>query len=190
MQNLNQTAQQILDIAEYYTQTRGYNAFSYKDIQHEVGIKTSSIHYYFPTKQDLALIMTARYIERFNTQLNDIAEHNPKGLTQLNALCRIYVDTVKQGKFCLCGMLASDMSALPPPVTNKLNGFFKQLTHWITDAIELGKQQGDIHEAVRAKAAAAQLLATLEGGMLIARAQNKPSHLANLIAEALQQMQA
>lgn len=61
MQQLNDTAHKIFDIAEHYTQTRGFNAFSYKDIQNEVGIKISSIHYYFSTKKNLALSMTERY---------------------------------------------------------------------------------------------------------------------------------
>ena len=52
MKPLNDTAHKILDVAEHFTQSLGFNAFSYKDIQENVGIKTSSIHYYFPTKTD------------------------------------------------------------------------------------------------------------------------------------------
>ena len=73
-------AQKILDVAESFTQTRGFNAFSYKDIQAEVGVKTSSIHYYFPTKQDLAAAMTERYTDRFLQLLNYINEKNSKGV--------------------------------------------------------------------------------------------------------------
>jgi TetR/AcrR family transcriptional repressor of nem operon len=34
---------------------RGYNGFSYRDLSELVGVKTSSIHYYFPAKDDLVL---------------------------------------------------------------------------------------------------------------------------------------
>ena len=44
---------QILDIAEMLIQTQGYNAFSFRHIAKIIGIKTSSIHYYFPTKAEL-----------------------------------------------------------------------------------------------------------------------------------------
>ncbi len=33
--------------------TRGCNGFSYRDLAEHVGVKTSSIHYYFPGKDDL-----------------------------------------------------------------------------------------------------------------------------------------
>ena len=61
MLELNETAHKLLDSAERYTKSQGFNAFSYRDLQNEVGVKTSSIHYHFPTKKDLALSMTARY---------------------------------------------------------------------------------------------------------------------------------
>ena len=60
MQEHNATAGKILDVAEHFMQTRGFNDFSYRDIQNEVGVKTSSIHYYFPTKQDLVIHLIDR----------------------------------------------------------------------------------------------------------------------------------
>src|SRR5699024_11730842 len=44
--------------------TRGTNAFSYKDISKEIGIKTSSIHYYFPTKNDLIVAVLEHVIQK------------------------------------------------------------------------------------------------------------------------------
>jgi len=43
----------ILTVAEGLIQSQGYNTFSYRDIANQVGVKTSSIHYHFPTKADL-----------------------------------------------------------------------------------------------------------------------------------------
>ena len=51
------TQEKILTTAESLIQTMGYNAFSYKDIAQVVGIKTSSIHYYYPAKEDLAAVI-------------------------------------------------------------------------------------------------------------------------------------
>ena len=69
MTELNETAHKLLDAAEFYTQTCGFNAFSYKDLQKDVGVKTSSIHYYFPTKKDLAITMITRFVERYRQHL-------------------------------------------------------------------------------------------------------------------------
>ena len=98
---LNNTAHKVLDVAEFYTQTRGFNAFSYKDIQQDVGVKTSSIHYYFPTKHDLASAMTQRYIERFSEQLTQVDLENEKGIARLTCFKQNLYCSVKTGEVLL-----------------------------------------------------------------------------------------
>src|ERR1700737_5614654 len=51
----NTVREQLLDHAQALLMTRGYNGFSYRDLSALVGVKTSSIHYYFPSKDDLVL---------------------------------------------------------------------------------------------------------------------------------------
>lgn len=189
MQELNSTAQKILDVAEFYTQTRGFNDFSYRDIQNEVGIKTSSIHYYFPTKQDLAISMTERYVEHFRGLLNNITQQQSQGLDQVKTLSQAYVDAVSKGKFCMCGMLASDLLSLPEEANNKLCEFFRLVEEWLAEAITLGKQQNDFKSSINPDSAASHFLASLEGGMLIARSQKRPEYLEAVVREALKQLQ-
>lgn len=190
MANLNDTAHKLLDVAESYTQLRGFNAFSYKDLQEEVGVKTSTIHYYFPSKQDLALSMTERYVERFQQLLHATAQDNASGLQRLQVLGEAYVSIVAEGKFCMCGMMASDMMSLPDVVNSKLRDFFQLTEAWIAEAIQLGIEQEDIGASVNPAKAAPHLLATLEGGMLIARVQQRPESLAAVIEQALVQLES
>jgi TetR/AcrR family transcriptional repressor of nem operon len=188
MQELNETANKVLDAAEHYTQTLGFNAFSYKDIQNEVGIKTSSIHYYFPSKQDLALSMTDRYIERFDQLLASIAQSNTSGLQQLEELSNVYIKVLGEGKFCMCGMLASDLLALPDTVNEKLQQFFRLVEEWISEAMQLGIEQGDLRQSINAENAASHFLAALEGGMLISRTQKDAQYLKTVMSESLTQL--
>jgi TetR/AcrR family transcriptional regulator, transcriptional repressor for nem operon len=46
---------QLLQHARSLLMARGYHGFSYHDLARLVGVKTSSIHYYFPKKEDLVL---------------------------------------------------------------------------------------------------------------------------------------
>lgn len=188
MQEFNDTAHKVLDVAEYYTQTRGFNAFSYKDIQHEVGVKTSSIHYYFPTKQDLAMAMTERYVERFCRALEEITSAHDKGIKQIEVLSRIFIDVLGEGRFCMCGMLASDIVGLPDNVSGKVHEFFQRIEAWLLTAIELAQEQGDVKPDIVAKTAAPHMLAVLEGGMLISRTQKRPNYLETVAQEALAQL--
>ena len=44
----------ILDAAERRMQIGGFGGFSFREIAADVGIKSSSVHYHFPTKENLA----------------------------------------------------------------------------------------------------------------------------------------
>ncbi len=186
---LNNTAHKVLDVAEFYTQTRGFNAFSYKDIQQDVGVKTSSIHYYFPTKHDLASAMTQRYIERFSEQLTQIDLENEKGIARLTALNKIYIAVLKQGKFCLCGMLASDLLSLPQEVNDQLKQFFSLIENWINTSLALSQSQGDFDDNVDLEAAGSLYFAALEGGMLIARAKNDAKYFEIVMREVIERLE-
>ena len=184
-QTLNDTAHKILDVAEFYTQTRGFNAFSYKDIQSDVGIKTSSIHYYFPTKQDLAKTMAARFNERLIEKLTELTQKHASPTNRFKAFNKIHVETVSQDKFCLCGMLASDIDGLPELADKELAAFFSIIENWIADTIKDGQQHNEFNKELAPKLSAQSYLATIEGGMLIARAKKDPKHLKKILEETL-----
>lgn len=185
MSQLNDTANRVLDVAEHFTQTRGFNAFSYKDIQKEVGVKTSSIHYYFPTKQDLAVAMTERFIERLQDSLKALSDQNDTAIDRVKAFNALHVSLVNDGKFCLGGMLASDILGLPELANGKLDRFFNVIEVWLKETIALGQAQGAIQAKVNPEKAAPMYLATLEGGMLIARAKQQPQLLEQILDKAL-----
>ena len=190
MTELNETAHKLLDAAEHYTQTRGFNGFSYKDLQRDVGVKTSSIHYYFPTKQDLAIQMMDRYLERFTATLDQMDIEFNDGYSKLESLAEKYTDIIKNGKFCMCGMLSSEIMALPAEANSKLCTFFDLNTSWIAQAIKDGQLDGTVNKELNPEKAAPHFLATLEGGMLIARAHCNPNYYESILEEAMAHLTA
>ena len=79
MKELSPTAAKIADIAEHFIQSRGYNGFSFRDIQDALGIKTASIHYHFKTKQDLSKITL-----EFNNKKDQYEEKLKKNIKLLS----------------------------------------------------------------------------------------------------------
>ena len=53
----------IMDAAERRMQLGGFGGFSFREIAADVGIKSSSVHYHFPTKEDLAAAVIRRWAE-------------------------------------------------------------------------------------------------------------------------------
>ena len=51
--------------ARLTVQDRGYGGLSFRELAKEVGIKSASIHHYFPTKGELGSALAARYTSDF-----------------------------------------------------------------------------------------------------------------------------
>ena len=63
--------QEILKQAELKVREGGYNNFSFRELANDVGIKSASVHYYFPTKADLGAELAAQYTLGFLDLLGD-----------------------------------------------------------------------------------------------------------------------
>ncbi len=57
--------EELLKVAENKVRKGGYNNFSFREIANEVGIKSASVHYHFPTKADLGAELAHQYTDAF-----------------------------------------------------------------------------------------------------------------------------
>ena len=71
---MNATQTLLLDLGEAAMMQRGFDGFSYADIARDAGIRKASIHYHFPTKQDLGLAVLHRYSQRLLERLAEIRQ--------------------------------------------------------------------------------------------------------------------
>ncbi|MDA0268923.1 MAG: helix-turn-helix domain containing protein, partial [Cyanobacteria bacterium] len=99
----SQTAQQILDVAQILVRQRGYSAFSYADISDRVGIRKASIHYHFPSKDELVRALVMRYRQTFQHQRDRIAQATPDPADQLCQFAALYRADLPTDQLCLCG---------------------------------------------------------------------------------------
>lgn len=159
----------ILDVAERLIRAQGYSGFSFREVAKEVGIKSASVHYHFPTKPDLAAAVAKRYRERFAQALD---EKETQGVARVSAWRALFYTALQRdGLMCLCGILAVEGDTLPADVAGEARAF---LTFGIASLNEACPGQG------------VRILSQLEGAMLIARAAGDPEVFAeatgNLIA--------
>ncbi|BHH85587.1 TetR/AcrR family transcriptional regulator [Desulforhopalus sp. 52FAK] len=184
VKELNPTAHKILDAAQKHVQTAGFNAFSYKDLQQEVGVKTSTMHYYFPTKQDMATALLTRHNDQLMQKLENAKSSHSSGLEKIRFLGEVFVDLASEGKFCIYGMLTSDLLSMSDKGKSALDDFYRFTEGWIVDAINQGKAEGEIEPSLNPEEAAAYYLATLEGGVLIARAKDDKNYMSSIVNQA------
>lgn len=169
MKELSPTADKIADLAESYIQRRGFNGFSFRDIQNELGIKTASIHYHFKTKQDLARTVFQRYLERYKMALSEIEQKYSSAEEKLRALADIFIAVREQDKLCLCGMYASDFYSLSNEVGGELNQFVELNEKWIQSVIEQGVKSDEFISLIDATRFSRLYFVSLEGSMLLSK---------------------
>lgn len=156
------TVERILESAEAQARVGGYNSFSFRRISNDIGIKSSSIHYHFPTKADLATALAKRYRERFVKHLDFINGSKRSLQEKVDSFIDLFRQSVvADQKMCLCGIFAAEIAHLPPPVKNETRLFFEQNLSWLRSLFQ--QYQIDAPASL-----AIQLLASLEGGMLMA----------------------
>src|SRR3954464_13552034 len=134
------TRRELLDLAETLVRTRGYNGFSYRDLADQIGIKTASIHYHFPTKGDLggALIENERELFARNLAQLDAEEKDPR--RRLERFIQLFqATTIGCGnRMCLGAMLAVEQQTLPEAVGRAVRRLFEENEGWLPAVLAKG----------------------------------------------------
>ncbi len=168
MNNIS-TALKIVGVASELIQTHGYHAFSYRDLSERVGIKTSSIHYHFPTKADLAKAVIEHCYHVFLQKL-DVFALETSASKMMQAYANSFAETFRQGgRICPCASLASDLNGLPDEVRVEMSRFVDAHEKWLVSVLQQGIDEGEFREIGNLEQAARNIFYTLEGAMLIAR---------------------
>ena len=188
---INETRSAVLDVAQEFLQTRGYNAFSFRDLAGRVRIKTASIHYYFPTKSDLCRALIARQREQVAAAFAAIDAAGLDAVGKLDRYADLFQGTLAAGnRMCLCGMLASDFATLEPDIVRELRLSFVDHETWLEKVLTTGRLAGLLRFEGTELEEARSLVASLEGAMLLARAYEEPTRLEHAARRLLAKLRA
>jgi TetR/AcrR family transcriptional regulator, transcriptional repressor for nem operon len=162
------TKKRIMTAARLTVQDRGYGGLSFRELAKDVGIKSASIHHYFPTKGKLGSALAVRYTSDFLQYLDGLLA---EGLDQ-KACIRKYTDvfgrTVRNdNRMCLGGIMAAEFKELPEEVRIEVVKFGEANVDWLVKVLSLGRPGRD--DAVKRRALA--IFAAVEGAQLIARSR-------------------
>jgi TetR/AcrR family transcriptional regulator, transcriptional repressor for nem operon len=163
-------AENLLDLAENYVRTVGYNGFSFRDLAEDAGIKSASVHYHFPTKERLAAAVARRYAQRFFAALGPANDPANDPTSQMNVFVDLFRRALRDdGRMCLFCVLGAEYSALPSEVQDQVRRFVSDSTRWLVVVLQRSSATHSLAN-LDADARARTILATLEGAMIVARA--------------------
>jgi TetR/AcrR family transcriptional regulator, transcriptional repressor for nem operon len=183
------TRERILDVAEQFMQTRGYNGFSYADVAREIGIATASLHHHFPTKADLGAAVVDRYAARVYEAAASI---DAAALDPPQALARytdVYAGVLAQDRMCLIGMLAAEYNTLPVPMQQTLRDYIGNNERWLMALLARGRAAGTLLPTGTDREAALLLIGALEGTMLMSRLRGDKASFAASVQQLLAHLQ-
>ncbi|MEA5462563.1 TetR/AcrR family transcriptional regulator [Leptothoe sp. PORK10 BA2] len=165
----NNTAERILNVAQDMVRNRGYSAFSYADISKQVGIRKASIHYHFPSKDELVQELVKRYREGMVRACDRIAQSNLSLDQQIIQFANLYRDGLENEQICLCAMLAADFAVLPQAIHDEIQVFFRETEAWLANLLQQGCDAHIWHCQPSVEQEAKGLIAMLQGAQLLAR---------------------
>ena len=161
--------QALLKAAESKVRQGGYSNFSFRELATDVGIKSASVHYHFPTKADLGAELARQYTDNFLDALGDPETLVSEGKNPIDTYAGLFQQALIQDeKMCLCGLLGAETDCLPEKVKAETKLFFERNLAWLEVAHGLYKKVSK-EEAQRM---AIKTVSLLEGAMMISKAIN------------------
>ena len=145
----------IMDAAERRMQQGGFGGFSFREIAADVGIKSSSVHYHFPTKEDLAAAVIRRWAEYPSELVDKELEKDPNPIRVWTKAFR--GTAFSKARMCPCTVLGAASQDLPEPVAKEVKGFFKMC-------------QSKLIAEVLSPSKAAEVLSIITGALVVANA--------------------
>jgi TetR/AcrR family transcriptional repressor of nem operon len=150
----------IMNSAERRIRIGGFHGFSFREIASDVGVKSSSVHYHFPTKEKLAAAVIHRYTEQV-AELID--EGSANGADPITVWTRAFRSTVRsKDHMCPAAVLGAGAMDLPPEVAVEVKAFFNMCLDKLVAAGLL-------------KSAATEFLSTITGALVLANALGDPA---------------
>jgi TetR/AcrR family transcriptional regulator, transcriptional repressor for nem operon len=157
---MTEMATAIMDAAELRIRHGGFSGFSFRDLAADVGVKSSSVHYHFPTKEDLTAAVIHRYTDFVAKVIDEGLAKDPDPVKVWTTALGSTVHS--DDRMCPATVLGAARHDLPPRVGAEVERFFKMHEDKLVAAgLERGK--------------AAELLATTIGAMVVSSALGDPS---------------
>jgi AcrR family transcriptional regulator len=164
------TRESIIDIADQFIREKGFNAFSFMDISHSIGIKTASIHYHFPSKTDLGIATIREHIRRLESFKKEVAALS--SLQKIHKFLSIYARAKSENKICLVGSLTTDLNTVDKAIKAELKIFADDILNWLMDTLKEGKKKKELDFNCPVRTKALMIITNITAIVQLARLTN------------------
>jgi len=161
------TRETLLAAGRAVVQARGYSGLSFRELAKDVGIKSASVHYHFPTKGDLGAALARRYTDEAAAYFDSLLAASQDPASCISNYANVFRSALSNdNRMCLCGIMAAERDELPAEVRAEVDRFTDMNIQWLAKVLSLQKPNPG-RKALQRKAAA--IFAAIGGAQLVAR---------------------
>ncbi|MEV4182996.1 TetR/AcrR family transcriptional regulator [Streptosporangium canum] len=162
------TAERLIESTRELLWERGYTGTSPKAIQQRAGAGQGSMYHHFAGKPDLALAAIRRTAEEMRAKAEEQFSASGTAVDRVTAYLRRERDVLKG---CPIGRLTQDPDVMGDPALRApVDETLAWLRERLAEVLAEGRERGELDDALDPQAAAATVVAVLQGGYILARA--------------------
>lgn len=189
MQAMPDTQQRILDSARELFFLRSYADVGIAAICERAGVNRGSLYYFYPSKQDLVLaVLDAQFNDMEGNLLSQAFAEDIPPMARLARFAKTVYQVQKQINAgtghvlgCPFGNLATELSTQDDTIRARIQQVFRKLQGHICGVLQSAQKLGELSRDVDEKATAEAMLAYFEGVLLLAKTQNNPELIHQLL---------
>jgi TetR/AcrR family transcriptional repressor of nem operon len=161
--------EKILSAARLTVQAHGYTGLSFRELAKEVGIKSASIHYYFPSKGDLGGALAQKYTEAFADYLDGLLAEAIDPVTCIKRYTDVFRTTLlNDNRMCLGGIMAAEYDEIPAEVRAEVVKFGEMNVRWLAQVLRLLRKRA---ATASIEDQALAIFTAIAGAQLVARSR-------------------
>jgi TetR/AcrR family transcriptional repressor of nem operon len=173
---------EIMQFAQRELAAKGVHGFSFRHVAAACNIKSSSVHYHFPKKNNLIIAVLEKFVESCREQFEswDREESNPrKRLGKYLKRIRDLAKDCSSSTFCPVMMAAAELGLTDPAVVRVTRKFFDTAVEWLKQQLRVIRGHD---EATPEDAFDAELIyQMLEGGLISVRVTGEPQRIETVL---------
>ncbi len=177
------TREKILDAARYLFNTKGFGATSISDLVKESGLQKGSLYFHFPGKDAIGLTVLEDARSSFMAFLDEALS----GDTPVQRLENFFQCVMKKHLAtgfvggCIFGNIALEMGDSDKRFADIIDRVFSQWVAAIEQVIVAAQERGEIRDDLPAYALARNIVAAIEGGIMMSRVKKDEGPLAECL---------
>jgi TetR/AcrR family transcriptional regulator, transcriptional repressor for nem operon len=178
------TRERVLAGATEIIHRQGFSGTSIHDLIRETGVKKGNLYHYFSSKEEMGLEVLTRARDDFFTFLEKSLQGDRPSARLANhfgAIVRYHESRNLVGG-CIFGNTALEMSDRNETYRAVIHGVFEEWRRRIREVLESAVRSGEVRKDLDPESMARHIVATVEGGIMVARASRNPEDLKACLA--------